>query len=82
MFKSSAYPSQMCSFPFTDFQGIIYGWCLILRNNISMLIINKYPAIGSPCLHPLPKLILLGGMPLTIAMLSKLYSKIFIHPIV
>ena len=44
-------------------QGWIFFEAASFRSRSPMQIMNKYPAIGSPCLQPLPTLILGVGNP-------------------
>ena len=47
----------------------------------STQIMNRYPAIGSPCLHPLPTLILGVGNPFIIMDDWKFLRRVLIHEI-
>ena len=46
-----------------DVQGNMSLELLSFRSRSSMHMINRYPAMGSPCLQPLPTLILGVGKP-------------------
>ena len=64
MLMSSAYASINFLWFWAEVHGeILFEWDSFRSSN-SMQIMNKYPAIGSPCLHPLPTLILGVGKPL------------------
>ena len=61
MLMSSAYASTSFWWFWADVHGVIFlEWDSFSSSN-SMHIMKRYPAIGSPCLHPLPTFISGGG---------------------
>ena len=64
MLMSSAYASMSFLAPVFDSHGFSTFEFLIFSRRSSTQMMNKYPAIGSPCLHPLPTWILGVGKPL------------------
>ena len=55
---------------------MIFSRELIFSNRISTHKINRYPAIGSPCLHLLPTFILGVGIPFIIMTDSKFFIRV------
>ena len=64
MLMSSAYASIIFLWFWEVVQGRIFFEWDSFRSSNSMQILNRYPAIGSPCLHPLPTFIRGVGKPL------------------
>ena len=65
-----------------EVHGVIFSRELIFNSKISTHRINRYPAIGSPCLHPLPTFILGVGIPFIITTDSKFFKRVVIQSIV
>ena len=61
---SSAYPSISFEWSALDVQGLMSLDWVSLRSSNSTQIMKRYPAIGSPCLHPRPIWIVGVGKPL------------------
>ena len=64
------------------FQGVRDSLFVSLSSSISADVINRYSAIGSPCLHPLPTLIRVDKLPLGIVMSEKFWRRVFIQAMV
>ena len=68
--------------PRFEVHGVIFSRELIFNSKISTHKINRYPAIGSPCLHPLPTFILGVGIPFIITTDSKFFNRVVIQSMV
>ena len=68
--------------PDLDLHGVSLVEELILRSRISIDMMKRYPAMGSPCLQPLPTVIWGEMLPFGMVTLLKLWRRVAIHWII